>query len=110
MANLKRLATSFLRAEHPAIIDEVEAAFANIVPKSELPERALQDIFHFITAQLYDPLGRTANLQGAAANRAVNAVVAVFDTLSSDSAGFEAYVLAHGYSKSSVAAPKATGF
>jgi hypothetical protein len=110
MAKLKRLATSFLRAKHPAVIAEVEAAFANIVPKSELPDRAWQDVFHYITAQLYDSKGRTAKLTGAAADRAVHAVSAVFAALDQDSAGFEAYVLASGYTKSNVAAPKSTGF
>jgi hypothetical protein len=110
MATLKRLATSFLRAKHPAVVTEVEAAFAGIVPKSELPDRAWQDIFHFVDAQLYDSRGRTANLKGAQADRAINAVVALFDTLAQDSTGFEAYIVQSGYVKSNVAAPKSTGF
>ena len=110
MARLKRLATSFLRATHPAVVNEVEAAFAGIVPKNELPDRARRDIFHFVTAQLYDTAGRTANLRGAAADRAVDAVVALFDTLSQDSAAFEQYIVQSGYAKSNVAAPKSTGF
>ena len=110
MSALKIQATNFLRSAHPAQVAAVEAAFANIVPKNQLDYRAQQDIFHFITAELYDSQGRIANLKGAAADTAINAVVALFDTLNQDSAAFEAYVLAHGNSKSNVAAPKSTGF
>jgi len=110
MSALKIQATNFLRSAHPAQVAAVEAAFANIVPKNQLDYRAQQDIFHFITAELYDSQGRIANLKGAAADTAINAVVALFDTLNQDSAGFEAYVLAHGNTKSNVAAPKSTGF
>jgi hypothetical protein len=110
MAKLKTLATSFLREKHSAQVAAVEAAFANVVPKSEADYRAGVDIFHFITSQLYDDRGRLSNLKGAAADAAVSSVVALFDTLKADSAGFEAYVLAHGITKSTVAAPKSTGF
>jgi hypothetical protein len=110
MSALKIQATNFLRQAHPQQVAAVEAAFAGVVPKSELDWRAQQDIFHFITAELYDSQGRTANLKGAAADAAVNAVVALFDALDKDSVAFEAYVLAHGVTKSNVAAPKSTGF
>jgi hypothetical protein len=108
MSALKIQATNFLREKHPAEVAAVEAAFANIVPKTQVDYRARQDIFHYITAQLYDT--RTANLKGASADAAINAVVALFGVLESDSAGFEQYVLAHGFTKSNVAAPKSTGF
>ncbi len=110
MSQLKILATNFLRANHPDVVSAVEQAFANIVPKNELDWRAQQDIFHYITAELYDSQGRTAMLTGAAADNAVSAVVHLFDTLNSDSASFEAYILQNGITKSNVAAPKSTGF
>jgi hypothetical protein len=110
MSQLKVLATNFLRANHTDVVSAVEAAFANVVPMNELDWRAQQDIFHFITAELYDSQGRTANLQGAAATTAVNAVVALFDTLYADSANFEAFLLQSGFVKSNVPAPKSTGF
>jgi len=40
----------------------------------------------------------------------VTAVVTLFATLNAESAQFEAYVLAHGITKSNVAAPQSTGF
>jgi hypothetical protein len=110
MSALKIQATNFLRAVHLQQVAAVEAAFAGVVPKAELDWRAQQDIFHMITAELYDSQGRTANLKGAAADAAVTAVAALFDALNQDSAAFEAYVLAHGVTKSNVAAPKSTGF
>ena len=110
MSALKIAATNFLRAAHPAQVAAVEAAFANIVPKTELDYRAQQDIFHFITAELYNSTGRIANLQGAAADAAVDAVVALIAALNADSANFEAYLIANGYVKSNVAAPISTGF
>ncbi|MDB4957501.1 MAG: hypothetical protein JWO36_5070 [Myxococcales bacterium] len=110
MAQLKVLATSFLRQAHPQQVAAVEAAFAGVVPKNQLDFHAQQDVFHYITAQLYDAQGRTANLTGASADAAIAAVVALVDVLYTDSAGFEAYVLAHGITKSNVAAPKSTGF
>jgi hypothetical protein len=110
MARLKQLATSFLAAKHPDVILAVHNAFANIVPANELDFRAQNDIFHFITAELYDSQGRTAKLVGAQADDAVAAVGLLFDTLNSDSAGFQAYILANGVTQSNVAAPKSTGF
>ncbi|HEY5949674.1 MAG TPA: hypothetical protein VIV40_29470 [Kofleriaceae bacterium] len=110
MSALKIQATNFLRAKHPQEVAAVEAAFATIVPKSQADWRAQQDIFHYITAQLYDSQGRTANLKGAVADTAITAVVALFDALYNDSAAFEQYLLAHGFTKSNVAAPKSTGF
>jgi hypothetical protein len=110
MATLKQLATSFLNEKHPDLVANVKDAFANIVPPSELDWRAQNDIFHFIGQQLYDSSDRQAALTGAAADRAVDAVTALLDGLRSDSAGFEAYILARGYTKSSSPAPKSTGF
>jgi hypothetical protein len=110
MSALKIQATNFLRSAHPQQVAAVEAAFAGVVPKAQLDSRAQQDIFHFITAELYDSQGRTSNLKGAAADAAINAVVALFDVLNQDSAAFEAIVLAHGVTKSNIAAPKSTGF
>jgi len=76
MARLKTLATDFLRANHPVQVAAVEAAFGKIVPMAELDFRAQSDIFHYITAELYDAQGRTANLTGAAAGVAVDAALA----------------------------------
>lgn len=110
MARLKTLATKFLREKHAPVVAEVEAAFAAVIPAAELDSRARQDIFHFITAQLYDNEGRMAALTGAKADRAVAAVVELVRTLERDSANLEAYVLANGITKSNAPAPKATGF
>ena len=49
-------------------------------------------------------------LTGAAADRAVAAVPALLAALRTDSANFEAYILAHGYTKANDPAPKSTGF
>jgi len=110
MAKLKTLATKWLRQAHAAEVADVEAAFADIVPAAELDARAKTDIFHFITAQLYDAQGRTAKLVGAKADRAVTAVVALVSALQTDSAALQAYLLTQGITRSNVAAPKATGF
>ena len=110
MGKLKKLASDFLRSAHAAEVAEVEAAFADVVPTAELDSRAKSDIFHFVCAQLYDTDGRMKVLTGTKADRAVRAVVALFDKLDSDSAAFESYILSHGVTKSNEPAPKATGF
>jgi hypothetical protein len=111
MSRLKTLTTSYLRERHPELITAVESAFSGIVPSYELDSRARVDVFHFICAQLYDSRGRTAVLKNQAqAQRAVTAVVALFDTLNAESAQLETYLLAHGLVKSNVAAPISTGF
>jgi hypothetical protein len=110
MANLKQLATEYLRAKHPGKVLDVEAAFANVIPKSQLDYRAQKDIFHFISAQLYDSQGRTANLTGASADAAVDSVTALLAALRADSELFEAYILSKGYVKSNDPAPKSTGY
>lgn len=40
----------------------------------------------------------------------MTAVTAMLDALRTDSASFEAFILAHGYTKSNIPAPKSTGF
>ncbi|MBI3202282.1 MAG: hypothetical protein HYZ29_12120 [Myxococcales bacterium] len=110
MATLKKLATAYLREKRPAQVAAVESAFANVIPKSELPYKATQDIFHFITTQLYDAKGRTANLTGASATAAIDAVTVLLDTLRQDSLAFESYVVSKGYAKSNEPAPKSTGY
>jgi hypothetical protein len=110
MARLKQLASQFLTANHPTKIAAVKAAFAGIVPDSSLDSRARADIFHYVAAQLYDTAGRSKNLRGAQADQAIAAVTDLFATLRSDSAAFEAFILANGVTKSGEAAPKSTGF
>lgn len=110
MARLKTLTTQYLQTAQPALVQAVQAAFAGVIPQNELDSRARSDIFHFITAQLYDSRGRTANLKGAAADNAINAVVALTDALVRDSAQLEAFILKAGLVKSNTPAPKATGF
>lgn len=110
MARLKQLATRFLNERHAAKVAAVKAAFVGIVPDSSLDSRARADIFHYISAQLYDTQGRSKNLRGAQADQAVTAVVDLLATLRADSAAFEAYILANGISKSNEPAPKSTGF
>jgi hypothetical protein len=73
-------------------------------------DRAKADIFHFVTAQMYDVKGRMEMLTGAKAERAVRAVVALIATLESNSAALESYLLSQGITKSNTPAPKATGF
>jgi hypothetical protein len=108
MSALKIQATNYLRQTHPALIAAVETAFANVAPKSQLDFRAQADVFHYITAELYD--ARVTNLTPATSAAAVNAVVALFDTLNSESVAFEAYILEHGVTKSNDPAPRSTGF
>jgi hypothetical protein len=110
MATLKQLATQFLSEKHPDLVAATKAAFASVVPANELDWRAQSDIFHFVGQQLYDAQGRQAKLTGAAADRAVSAVTAMLDALRTDSASFEAYIVAHGYTKANDPAPKSTGF
>lgn len=111
MAKLKQLTTQYLRQYHPAKVAAVEAAFAGIVPATELDSRARADIFHYICAQLYDSRGRTAVLKQAGRGDAVvNSVVALIDTLQAESAQLEAFIVSKGYVKSNVAAPKSSGY
>lgn len=110
MARLKQLASQFLTEQHPDLVANVKAAFADVVPASEISWRAQSDIFHLIGQNLYDDQNRQAVLTGQAADRAVVAVTALFDALHTDSAAFEAYILAHGITKANDPAPKSTGF
>jgi hypothetical protein len=108
MSALKQLATSYLRAKHPDLIANVENAFAVVAPKSSLEWAAQSDEFRFVTAELYN--ANIAALEGTAADKAIDAVVALTDALAKESAAFESYILTSGYTKSSVPAPKSTGF
>lgn len=110
MSNLKRVVTSYLKEKHAQKVLDVENAFANVIPKNQLDARAQTDVFHFITAQLYDSQGRTSNLSGASATTAVESVAALLNTLRTNSADLEAYILSKGYVKSNEPAPKSTGF
>lgn len=110
MARLKLLATGYLRQAHPELIANVKAAFAGIVPDSALDQRARNDIFHYVGAQLYDTQGRSKNLTVANADKAIAAVTALISTLVAEKTQFENYILAQGYVKSSTPAPKSTGF
>ncbi len=110
MSALKVQATNYLRAYHPDLVAAVQNAFAGVVPMSQLDWTSQEDIFHAITAELYDSQGRTASLKGASADAAIDAVTALFDALSKDETAFESYVLAQGYTKSDVPAPKSTGY
>ncbi len=110
MSRLKVLATNYLKAKHPELIAGLKDAFVGIVPDSALDNRARTDIFHYVAAQLYDTAGRSKNLRGAQADRAVAAVSALVTTLAAEAPQFETYILAQGYTKSTVPAPKSTGF
>ncbi len=110
MRELKKLATDYLRASHADVVTEVEASLAGIVPAAELDSRAKSDVFHLICANMYDVKGRMEGLTATKANRINNAVAALVQRLGDNAAGFEAYILAHGVTKSSEPAPKATGF
>jgi hypothetical protein len=110
MARLKTLASNYLVAKHPELIAAVKAAFAGIVPDADLDQRARADIFHYVGAELYDDAGRSKNLTSTQADHAVAAVTALVTALGAESSQFEAYILAQGITKSSVPAPKSTGF
>lgn len=110
MAKLKKLTTDYLRQEHAALVTEVERAFAEVIPTAELDGRAKADIFHYITAHLYDVKGRQSVLVGAKADRAIAAVTALVEAMVADSAKLEAFILTKGVTKSNRPAPKATGF
>jgi hypothetical protein len=109
MASLKQLATAYLVANHPDLIAAVKANFS-WMPANEVDFRAQSDIFHYVGSELYDGQARFAGLTGAKADAAAASVVKLFDTLDAESAQFEAYILAHGYTKSSTPAPKSDGF
>ncbi|MEP6859823.1 MAG: hypothetical protein ABJE66_04335 [Deltaproteobacteria bacterium] len=109
MASLKQLATSYLLSTHPDLIAAVKAQLS-WMPANEVDYRAANDIFHYIGSELYDGQARFAGLNGAKADAVAASVVKLFDTLDAETAQFEAYILAHGYTKSSTPAPKSKGF
>jgi hypothetical protein len=110
MTKLKKLATDYLRASHAAVVTEVEASLKDIVPADELDSRAKSDVFHLICANMYDREGRMEGLTATKAERINRAVGNLVKTLGDNAAGFEAYILSQGITKSSEPAPKATGF
>ena len=109
MATLKQLATAYLVANHPDLIAAVKAGLS-WMPANEVDYRAANDIFHYIGSELYDNQARFAGLTGAKADAVAAAVVKLFDTLDAESAQFEAFIVARGYTKSSTPAPKSQGF
>jgi hypothetical protein len=109
MASLKQLATSYLLSTHPDLIAAVKSQLS-WMPANEVDYRAANDIFHYVGSELYDGQARFAGLNGAKADAVAASVVKLFDTLDAESAQFEAYILAHGYTKSSTPAPKSQGF
>ncbi|CAN5919417.1 hypothetical protein BH11MYX2_BH11MYX2_14020 [soil metagenome] len=110
MSKLKVLATNYIKAKHPELVTNLKSAFAGIVPDNALDYRAQADLFHYVAAQLYDSAGRSKNLRGPQADRAIEATVALFTTLAAEKSQFEAYILQQGYTKSSTPAPASTGF
>jgi len=108
MSALKVLATNYLRSKHSDLVANAENAFAIVAPKSSLDWSSQSDVFHLVTAELYN--ANTPALTGASADKAIDAVVALTDTLAKESSAFEAFILSSGYTKSSVPAPKSTGF
>ena len=110
IAELKGKATAWLRSAHPAVVAEVEAAFAGVVPVADLPSQTEGDIFHFICAQLYDSEDRSEGITATQARRINAAVAALFTALRDDSAAFEAYLLGNGLTASNQPAERATGF
>jgi len=109
MATLKQLATAYLVANHPDLIAAVKAGLS-WMPANEVDYRAANDIFHYIGSELYDNQARFAGLPGAKADAVAASVVKLFDTLDAESAQFEAFIVARGYTKSSTPAPKSQGF
>jgi hypothetical protein len=109
MASLKQLATSYLLSTHPDLIAAVKSQLS-WMPANEVDYRAANDIFHYIGSELYDGQARFAGLTGTKADAVAASVVKLFDTLDAESTQFEAYILAHGYTKSSTPAPKSQGF
>jgi hypothetical protein len=110
MAKLKQLATQFLREKHLDVVTNVQNAFASVVPANEASLRAQQNIFAYVAEQIYDNKGRAANLKGEAVDKAIDAVVALIDTLKADSKAFEEFIVARGVTKVNDPAPKSTGF
>jgi hypothetical protein len=108
MARLKTLTSAWLRAKHADKIAAVEKAFGVVAAKAGLDYRAQTDVFHYISAELYH--ANVGALTGASADAASAAVADLFDTLNSDAAGLEAYLLANGITKSNTPATKSTGF
>jgi hypothetical protein len=110
MQQQKKLTTDYLTQAHPDLVNAVHDAFKGIVPDSELDDRAKSDVFHYICANLYDAKERMTVLTGARAEAAVKAVVALVSAMEKDSEQLEAYLLAHGLTKSNDPAPKSKGF
>ncbi|MCK6533723.1 MAG: hypothetical protein L6Q84_12205 [Polyangiaceae bacterium] len=110
LAKLKQLATKYLTAKHPTVVAAVKAAYKNVVPESQLNYNAKNDVFHWITSQLYGTNEQLDALKGAAADPAIESVVKLIQTLEDNSADFEAYILTQGITKSNEPAPISTGF
>ena len=110
MSLLKTNATAYLRETHPDLVTEVELSFEGLIPKEQVNPWGSDDIFTFISTQLFDAEGRTAILTGARAERVINATLALIETLKAESDQFEAWLLANGFTKSNAPAPKSTGF
>lgn len=96
--------TKWLRAEHPAVIDRLEAAlqpFAYPV--------GTDNVLHAMTVTFYDN-ANFSKCTPAQGDEIVEAGMEMFRTVRKHSREFEAYMLANGVTKSSEWAPRASGF
>jgi hypothetical protein len=108
MSTLKKLTTQWLREAHPDLVKRVETSLAGVVPDAELADRSREDIFHLMCQNFYDV--RMGTLTQAQCREVVEAGVALLGAVKSDSRALEAFILAHGVTKSTDWAPRASGF
>jgi hypothetical protein len=101
---MKTLATKWLRAQHQDLIDRLEKALAPFGGAA-----GSDDVFQAMCDVFYDD-DHFAGVTTAQATEIVSAGSAMFGALRTDSQSFETFILANGITKSSVWAPRASGF
>lgn len=104
MSLMEELTTQWLRAEHQAVLGRLETALAPFEH-----ETGTDNIFASMTKTFYDNAS-FAKCTQTQATAIVDAGLAMFKTIRKHSRKLEAFILAHGVTKSDRWAPRASGF
>ena len=113
MTLLMQLTTQWLRDKHAAELTRVRDSLSKVIPASENNSadiKNIDNIFHFMCDNFYDQQLRMKNLSAAECKEVIEAGVALMSVVEKNSKDLEAYILAHGVTKSTDWAPRASGF
>lgn len=113
MTLLLELTTQWLRDKHADQFTRVRDSLKKVIPASENDSadiKNIDNIFHFMCDNFYDEQLRMKNLTASDKKEVLAASEALIATIYKESKDLEAYILAHGVTKSTDWAPRASGY